>query len=439
MPSRSQAQHDLMLRACNSEAFAKKVRIDQKVACEFVEADKQAGIWQDDQSAIQAFIACAPDTVKKNIEVVRDKDALTPFMLHLTLDKNPSYVPRIGFRQADSEDRTTPRVTVADTIVGCYVGYSSFLSQFMAHDAFMGGKQTKFNNGLYIRKIPFKYALRPNSKLVYDQRRSNEHWLVNYSPETAEYESELIGKIFLSGMTVSAVEGSTPDISTIFFLSLEEKTYLTTEILLDPGKYCVEIKHAENLAYNTRQLVTAHCITDQEFNERKRKVASKLSAHQPILHSHTVKKPGLAELPSWKTLSDELSRELPDTYPTESNETLLRTIEAGSGAWVAVDQDGFVIAELTFSRHAGKIAIKRLGVALDHRKCGIGAALLKMLINYAMDTDCTGVCFSAYHLAGASKEFFSRQGFIVDTVGELSTAQRMLFKEENNKSFFKQW
>lgn len=46
MPSKSQKQHDLMLSACHSADFAKKVGIEQAVACEFVEADKKEGLWQ---------------------------------------------------------------------------------------------------------------------------------------------------------------------------------------------------------------------------------------------------------------------------------------------------------------------------------------------------------------------------------------------------------
>lgn len=46
MPSKSQAQHDLMVAACASADFAKKVGITQQVACEFVEEDKKAGKWQ---------------------------------------------------------------------------------------------------------------------------------------------------------------------------------------------------------------------------------------------------------------------------------------------------------------------------------------------------------------------------------------------------------
>ena len=42
MPSKSKKQHDFMVRACSDPEFAKKHNIDQKVACEFVEADKKA-------------------------------------------------------------------------------------------------------------------------------------------------------------------------------------------------------------------------------------------------------------------------------------------------------------------------------------------------------------------------------------------------------------
>lgn len=42
MPSKSQKQHNFMMAACKDPEFAKKHNIDQKVACEFIEADKKA-------------------------------------------------------------------------------------------------------------------------------------------------------------------------------------------------------------------------------------------------------------------------------------------------------------------------------------------------------------------------------------------------------------
>ena len=41
MPSKSEKQHNFMVMACHDPEFAKKHNIDQKVACEFVEADRK--------------------------------------------------------------------------------------------------------------------------------------------------------------------------------------------------------------------------------------------------------------------------------------------------------------------------------------------------------------------------------------------------------------
>lgn len=41
MPSKSEKQAKLMAAACKDPEYAKKVGIDQKVACEYYEADKK--------------------------------------------------------------------------------------------------------------------------------------------------------------------------------------------------------------------------------------------------------------------------------------------------------------------------------------------------------------------------------------------------------------
>lgn len=41
MPSKSEKQKKFMAAACHDEEFAKKNHIDQEVACEFFETDKQ--------------------------------------------------------------------------------------------------------------------------------------------------------------------------------------------------------------------------------------------------------------------------------------------------------------------------------------------------------------------------------------------------------------
>ena len=42
MPSVSKKQHNFMVLACKDPEFAKANNIDQKVACEYVEADKKS-------------------------------------------------------------------------------------------------------------------------------------------------------------------------------------------------------------------------------------------------------------------------------------------------------------------------------------------------------------------------------------------------------------
>lgn len=46
MPSKSQKQHDFMVIACKDAEFAEKNGIQQEVACEYVQADKEEGLWQ---------------------------------------------------------------------------------------------------------------------------------------------------------------------------------------------------------------------------------------------------------------------------------------------------------------------------------------------------------------------------------------------------------
>lgn len=46
MPSSSQKQHDLMQAVAHSKELSEQTGIPQKVAKEFLEADKKAGKWQ---------------------------------------------------------------------------------------------------------------------------------------------------------------------------------------------------------------------------------------------------------------------------------------------------------------------------------------------------------------------------------------------------------
>lgn len=49
MPSVSLKQHRLMVACCNDPKVAKQKGIKQEVACEFVKADEDAGLWQPEE------------------------------------------------------------------------------------------------------------------------------------------------------------------------------------------------------------------------------------------------------------------------------------------------------------------------------------------------------------------------------------------------------
>lgn len=55
MPSKSQEQHDFMQAAAHNAEFAEKAGIPQEVAKDYVEADKEAGLWQksDDENSAE--------------------------------------------------------------------------------------------------------------------------------------------------------------------------------------------------------------------------------------------------------------------------------------------------------------------------------------------------------------------------------------------------
>lgn len=136
---------------------------------------------------IKDYLNIQSDKVRKNSKIIGKDELGQSFMLHIDI-KTPNYfIPMMPRRAAPSEDNTTPRVTVSDSILGCIIGYSKLPEDFLAQK----------DHGLYINKIDFNYCLQVSDKLVYDASVSNEHWLVPYNRNNLKYKPETIGKIFV--------------------------------------------------------------------------------------------------------------------------------------------------------------------------------------------------------------------------------------------------
>lgn len=286
MPSKSQKQHDLMVKACQSKEVADRVGISQAVACEFVSADLKEGLWgeSNDYTAIHSYVNSLQDRVQKELTIVSPEELGQTFLLHITPEKNPVYAPRIGFRQSDSEDRTVPRITASPCLFGCIIGYAVLLGNFLNAQTYGTPlKETTWRNGVYIRKLPFKQALRPTKKLVYDVEASDEHWLVSYSDTTRTYPSEQIGKFFITQISLTPFQDRPPQQRYEIFLQLTEGIQFTEKLPLEPGHYCISflLNHASTYKQSSEIEVTSISRTD--FLARKKVVASLLSVTPSML------------------------------------------------------------------------------------------------------------------------------------------------------------
>ena len=285
MPSKSQKQHDLMVRACQSKEVADRIGISQSVACEFVDADLKAGLWgeSDDFTAIHAYMDSLQERVQKELTIVSPEELGQAFLLHITPEKSPVYAPRIGFRQSDSEDRTVPRITASPCLFGCIIGYAVLLDNFINVQAYGTPlKETTWRNGVYIRKLPFKQALRPTKKLIYDVEASDEHWLVSYSDTTRTYPSEQIGKFFITQINLTPFQNRLPQQRYEIFLQLTESIRFTEKLPLEPGHYCISFLLDHTSTHEQSSDIEVTAISRSDFLARKKVVASLLSASSSL-------------------------------------------------------------------------------------------------------------------------------------------------------------
>lgn len=132
------------------------------------------------------FISIQNNKVKNNITEVK-ADKLYPYMLHIDRVTPKKFIPMMPRSAGTTEDNTIARVTVADTLLGCILGYARIVFDFGQPE----------EAGYYINKLKFNYCVKPNQKLVYDAEKTNEHWLVGYSSKTLNYQPETIGKMFV--------------------------------------------------------------------------------------------------------------------------------------------------------------------------------------------------------------------------------------------------
>lgn len=221
-------------------------------------------------STFEDYIKLLPERVIINTDIITPELLGQDFLLHLSTEKNKSkpYIPFISRRQGNSEDNTTPRVTVSDYILGCIHGYYTMVNEIFTNPDGL--------RGLYINLLPFEYALKPNAKLVFDQSRSNEHWLIPYDEEHKEYKFERIGKVFIVNLIIEPDDSDNKyNASFDIFLEIDSDRTIkfSPKITLERGYYHIRNitdTMTQKTSYKDDKNVICETISKSEYLAQKR-------------------------------------------------------------------------------------------------------------------------------------------------------------------------
>jgi hypothetical protein len=180
----------------------------------------------------------APAKIQQASKIVTPDEYPSPYMFHISKDpKIKEFIPLIGRRQGESEDRTTPRICVCPYLIGCMIGYADVVSDFMIgpdQDKRPGGN--RFLGGWKIYAFAYEGALKPTKKLVYDAKNSDECWLTTYSETTQTYKAKVVGEFFYKNITYTARDKD-PWSKGEFFIRVTVETPFTKRHILKPGQY----------------------------------------------------------------------------------------------------------------------------------------------------------------------------------------------------------
>jgi hypothetical protein len=227
---------------------------------------------------IKDFLELQSPTVRENVTIVDCDVVGQSFMLHIDKQTPKEFIPMMPRGAALSENNTTARVTVAPSLMGCFIGYARALHDFEQGNTDEMKKDFGYMGGYEISAIDFNY-LEVNQKLVFDAPRSQEHWLVAYNDATQVYKSKQVGKIFIKEVTMSSVHGSVPVVNyTIYFeCNSPDGFLLTATQKVDLGFYKV-IVNGDDCKVESNFILKR--ISSEEYMEAKRFSAQLLSRQE---------------------------------------------------------------------------------------------------------------------------------------------------------------
>lgn len=236
------------------------------------------------------FLELQSNEVQSNCTIVTPETMGCTHALHIDKTTPNVFVPRMPKSASSEENDSCARVTVAGTLLGCYIGYYRGEADFIRGVTKSNDDVEGFLGGYSICRLDFNHALKPNQSLVFDAERSEELWLVAYNQQNVKYVPKIIGKMFVTHLEYSKGSGVAPKCAIKFCVENNDSLgmWLTRDKLLDVGYWAIEATW-DNIQARTIELADCHLgITklDKDSYERSKSLtAAFLSRHADALPS----------------------------------------------------------------------------------------------------------------------------------------------------------
>lgn len=237
---------------------------------------------------MKAFLALQSKEVQGNCTIVTPATMGCAHALHIDKITPAVFVPRMPKSAADTENDSCARVTVAGTLLGCYIGYYRGESDFIRGPVRTNENGEGFLGGYSISRLKFDHALKPNQHLVFDAERSEELWLVAYNQQNSQYVPEQIGKMFVTHVSYSKGSGDAPKCTVRFCVENNDSLgmWLTKDKLLEVGFWEIEATW-DNIQARTIELADCHLsiakLDKDSYERSKTLTAAFLSRHADAL------------------------------------------------------------------------------------------------------------------------------------------------------------
>ena len=235
---------------------------------------------ETDLEDLQFYQSCQSEEVQAHTKVI----AFTEAGPALHIDKNvpEAFTPRMPKSAMASENDSVARVTVATTILGCYIGY--FRGEYdIEHGVHTPTEHETdvYRGGYEISQLEYVHALKPDTEMCGDADHSGEIWLVPYNEQHTKYIPVKLGKLFCTRMTYYPMSSGRPHLSITLVVEnySNNEIKLTNQTKLGPKSYTkvdIEWGNVFERHVDIDNKIKLTSITKEEYASLKHAVATML-------------------------------------------------------------------------------------------------------------------------------------------------------------------